>query len=123
MTTNEISPQERLDKLVDSLELITARFLELTTANNQLASSQTPEIRKLFDGWLGLMSEEVLRIASKDGAADIDAASSQTGLAASSIVSLLREDPPIRLAHISTMATLYKIVSLITQRVPRSPWL
>lgn len=89
MTTNEISPQERLDKLVDSLELITARFLELTTANNQLASSQTPEIRKLFDSWLGLMSEEVLRIASKDGAADIDAASSQTGLAASSIVSLL----------------------------------
>ena len=77
------------EKLVESLELISARLLEAITANNQIASSQTPEMRRLFDKWLECVEEEILRIAESSAEIDIEEASDRLGLSSSSVLSLL----------------------------------
>jgi len=77
------------EKLVESLELISARLLEAITANNQIASSQTPEMRRLFDKWLECVEEEILRIAESSAEIDIEAAAGSLGLSSSSVLSLL----------------------------------
>jgi len=90
----KITCQEGIDvpkkeKLVESLELISARLLEAITANNQIASSQTPEMRRLFDKWLECVEEEILRIAESSAEIDIEEVSDSLGLSSSSVLSLL----------------------------------
>lgn len=81
--------EERFKKLVESLELVTARMLEMTTATNQLASSTTPELRQLFDKWITSISEEICRVACADTTLDIGTLATQLGLSRASALSLL----------------------------------
>jgi hypothetical protein len=81
--------KDRVSRLVDSLEIVTSRLLEMTVANNQIATFQTPEMRRLFDTWIKYMSQEVLRIAYEDKTVDIEKMSQETGLSSSSVLSLL----------------------------------
>jgi hypothetical protein len=80
---------DRVSKLVDSLEIVTSRLLEMTVANNQIATSQTPEVRRLFDSWIKCVSEELLQIAKAEKSLDIEKISSDTGISQSSVISLL----------------------------------
>lgn len=76
-----------IENLVESLEKITARLLETTVANNQIATSHTPEIRELFDKWLEYLTKEITALA--EGDVDLDALSGSLGLSTSSTLSLL----------------------------------
>lgn len=79
-----------IEKLVESLELITARLLDVTIANNQIASSQTPEMRKLFDKWLECLTGEILRaIDEYQGHVNVAELAKNLGLSSSSALSLL----------------------------------
>ena len=71
MKTNQTTPEKRLFDLVESLELVTARMLEMSLANTQLATSQTPELRRLFDKWLTCLSSEVARFVGTGEEIDI----------------------------------------------------
>lgn len=81
--------ENRIEKLVESLESISARLLEVSTANNQIATSQTPEMRALFDRWLQCLSEEILAIVETNGEIDVASFAQGLGLSPSSAVSLL----------------------------------
>lgn len=106
MTDNGTTPSDdRTAKLVDSLELVSARLLEMIVSNNQIASSQTPEMRRMFDAWLKLMSGEILRIAEADETVDVKKISSQIGLAPSTVTGLLlslERQGEIEITHIRT---------------------
>ena len=80
---------DRASKLVDSLEIVTSRMLEMTVANNQMATSQTPEIRQLFDSWVKCVSDELLRIAREDPTLDIEKISRDMGISPSSVIALV----------------------------------
>ncbi|MDR1020584.1 MAG: hypothetical protein LBL73_07495 [Synergistaceae bacterium] len=80
---------DRVSKLVDSLEIVTSRMLEMTVANNQIATSQTPELRQLFDSWVKCISDELLRMAKEDATLDIGKISHDVGISPSSVISLL----------------------------------
>ena len=89
MEKKEISAEERVSKLVNSLELITARMLEITTMNNQIATSQTPEMRKLFDKWIECLSSEILCNVGENENINIDKIAANAGISRSSALSLL----------------------------------
>ena len=85
-------PQEttpRVEKLVDSLELVSARMLEMIVTNSQLASAQTPEMRSLFQKWIDLMSDELLAAANETGTVDLAALSERIGITRQTAASLL----------------------------------
>ena len=79
----------RLERLVESLELVTARMIETAVVNSQLASSQTPEMRGLFDAWLGCVSDEVAGLFDGGGDVSLDGISESTGLSRESALALL----------------------------------
>jgi hypothetical protein len=64
-------------------------MLEMTVANNQMATSQTPELRRLFDSWIKCVSDELLRMAKEDATLDIGKISRDMGISTSSAISLV----------------------------------
>ena len=80
---------DRVSRLVDSLEIVTSRLLEMTVTNNQIATSQTPELRGLFDSLIKCVSGELLRTARAEKTLDIGKISRDTGISPSSVISLL----------------------------------
>ena len=89
MKPGKKSRKSRLERLAGSLELVTSRMIETAVVNSQLASSQTPEMRRLFDTWLGCISDEVARFFEKGGSVDLDDISEATGLSRESVLTLL----------------------------------
>lgn len=86
----EITPTTpRVEKLVDSLELISSRMLEMIVTNSQLASAQTPEMRALFQKWVDLMADELLTAAGETGTVDLAALSARIGISRQTAASLL----------------------------------
>ena len=83
------SREARFEKLVESLELVTARMIETAVVNSQLASSQTPEMRRLFDTWLECVSGEAAKFFSNGGEVDLAEISKATGLPRDSALALL----------------------------------
>ena len=81
--------ESRIEKLVNALELVSARLIETTIANAQVATSQTPEMRKLFDTWTRYICEELMRNQEDDGTFDISQISATIGLNPSSVTALL----------------------------------
>lgn len=89
MHEKETSGFGGIEKLVESLELISARLLDITVSNNQIATSQTPEMRRLFDKWLECVEDEILQIAESQKEIDIKRTAEALGLSSSSTLSLL----------------------------------
>jgi predicted transcriptional regulator len=103
--TDATQSDNRTAKLVDSLELVTARLLEMIASNNRIASSQTPEMRRLFDDWVRLMADEILRITSEEEMIDVKKISSQIGLAPTTVTGMLlalERQGAIEITHIRT---------------------
>ncbi len=103
--TETTQNDNRSTQLVNSLELITARLLEMVVTNNQLASANTPEMRRLFDSWVKLMSGEILRITEEEATVDVKKIASQIGLTPSTVVGLLmtlERQGAIEITHIRT---------------------
>jgi len=89
MKLEKKSAVSRMENLVSSLELVSARMIETALINSQLASSQTPEMRGLFDKWLGFMSDEIARFFEGNGDVNLTDISDATGLSRRSVLSLL----------------------------------
>lgn len=89
MQKKETGSSGRVEKLVESLELISARLLDITVSNNQVATSHTPEMRRLFDKWLECVEDEILQIVESQKEIDVEAAAKTLGLSSSSALSLL----------------------------------
>ena len=89
MKLEKKSAASRLENLVSSLELVSARMIETSLINSQLASSQTPEMRGLFNKWLGFMSDEIERFFEGNADVNLTALSEATGLSRRSALSLL----------------------------------
>jgi hypothetical protein len=83
------SAAARIEKLVGSLELVTARMIGTAVVNSQLASSQTPEMRELFDTWINYMSDEVERFFAPGQEVRLEEISNVTGLSRESVLTLL----------------------------------
>ncbi|MDR3166263.1 MAG: hypothetical protein LBU13_11890 [Synergistaceae bacterium] len=83
------SREARFEKLMSSLELVTARMVETAVVNSQLASSQTPQMRRMFDTWIKYMSCEIVRFFRDDGDVSLAVISEVTGLPRESVMTLL----------------------------------
>jgi hypothetical protein len=83
------SKEARFEKLVSSLELVTARMIETALMNSRLASSQTPQMRQMFDTWIKYMSLEVAGYFREGEEVSLDAVSEGTGLPRESVMTLL----------------------------------
>ncbi|MDL2263030.1 hypothetical protein LJC31_00095 [Synergistaceae bacterium OttesenSCG-928-I11] len=103
--TETTQNDNRAAKLVDSLELVTARLLEMIVKNSQIASMQTPEMRRMFDSWVKLMSDEILRVTGEDETIDVKKISALIGLTPSTVTGLLlalERQGAIEITHIRT---------------------
>jgi hypothetical protein len=89
MNQENTAALDRIERLMDSLETVTARILETAVVSGQLASSQTPEMRRLFDTWIACVSEEISRRVLGGGSLCIGEISGEMGLAPSSVVAIL----------------------------------
>ena len=89
MKPGKKSRKARTERLLNSLELVSARMMETVVVNSQLASLQTPEMRKLFDTWLDCMSDEIARFFEEGGEVNLSDISNTTGLSRESALSLL----------------------------------
>jgi hypothetical protein len=83
------SREARFEKLMSSLELVTARMIETAVVNSRLASSQTPQMRRMFDTWINYMSREVAGFFREGGEVSLAAVSEATGLSRESVMTLL----------------------------------
>ena len=83
------SGEVRFEKLVSSLELVTARMIETAVVNSQLASSQTPQMRRMFETWIKYMSSEIARFFRDGDEVSLRTISEATGLSRDSVMTLL----------------------------------
>ena len=83
------SGEVRFEKLVSSLELVTARMIETAVVNSQLASSQTPQMRRMFETWIKYMSSEIARFFRDGDEVSLRTISEATGLPRDSVMTLL----------------------------------
>jgi hypothetical protein len=81
--------EDRFERLMNSLELVTARMIETAVTNSQLASSQTPEMRRLFDAWIACVSGEVERFFGSGEEVSLGEISEATGLSRESALALI----------------------------------
>jgi hypothetical protein len=86
----EVRPPEEqsLQELVKSLELVSARVLDSIVTAGQMASSNTPEMRHLFDQWVAMLGGEVLRAAAEKGEFNPAELAASIGVQPSTVVSL-----------------------------------
>lgn len=78
-----------LKNLMDSEGLVTARLVESVARTSQMASATLPEIQLLFDQWLSLLGNEVLRIAEPGKDFCIESMAKTIGIGQSSLLALL----------------------------------
>jgi hypothetical protein len=88
-TESTESKEARFEKLVSSLELVTARMIETAVVNSQLASSQTPQTRRLFDTWIKCISSEIAGFFGGGGEVSLGTISEATGMSRESVLTIL----------------------------------
>jgi len=77
-----------IKNLIDTERLLTARMVDSITRTSQMAAYATPEMQEMFNQWLNLVGEQVLREA-KNHECDIPALARSIGVSESTIFSLL----------------------------------
>jgi len=81
-----------IKNLIDAERLLTARMVDSVTRVGQLASYATPEMQEMFNQWLTLVGEQLLRETGKAGEkgdCDIPAAARSIGVSETTVFSLL----------------------------------
>ncbi len=81
-------PQQDMNMLVHSLELVSARIFESVVTLNQTACSNTPEMQNLFHQWISCLGEEVIRAVEENGTFRPDEIAKNIGVTPSTIISL-----------------------------------
>jgi hypothetical protein len=80
---------ESIGRLLESLELVTARMLEMIVVSSQVAAAQTPEMRELFNTWIKYISDEIERMFGSGRDISLEEISKTTGLSRESVLTLL----------------------------------
>ncbi len=80
--------QQDMEEFVKSLELVSARLIESVTKASQLASSQTPEMRLLFEEWLELVGGEIIEASKGEHLIEPMELAKKIGVSPSTILSL-----------------------------------
>ena len=83
-----------IKNVLDSERLLTARMVDSILRASQMASFATPEMQEMFNQWLGLVGEQVLREcgeseSNKKGECDVPALARTIGVSEATIFSLL----------------------------------
>ena len=77
-----------IKNVLDTERLLTARMVDSILRTCQVASYATPEMQEMFNQWLGLVGEQVLRECG-EGSCDVPAAARTIGVSEGTIFSLL----------------------------------
>jgi len=80
-----------IKNVLDSERLLTARMVESILRANQMASYATPEMQDMFNQWLSLVGDQVLRETGgkSQGECDVPALARTIGVSETTIFSLL----------------------------------
>ena len=84
--------ESAIKNVLDSERLLTARMVDSILRTCQVASNATPEMQEMFNQWLGLVGEQMLREAGEtDGKSecDVSAVARAIGVSEATIFSLL----------------------------------
>lgn len=81
-------PQQDMEHLVKSLELVSARVLDSVVKTNQLASSYTPEMQNLFSQWVECLAAPIIAEAEEKGTIDPQKLALEIGVTPATILSL-----------------------------------
>ncbi|MDI9370351.1 MAG: hypothetical protein GX181_06105 [Synergistaceae bacterium] len=80
---------DEIRKLVDSEGLVTARLVEAINRTAQMSSASVPEIQLLFEKWISLVGNEVLRFAERAPEMNIEMVAKDIGIGETSLLSIL----------------------------------
>ena len=84
-----------IKNLIDTERLLTARMVDSITRTSQMAAYATPEMQDMFNQWLNMVGDQVLRETEKTGKngenreCDIPALARSIGVSEPTIFSLL----------------------------------
>jgi len=84
-----------IKNVLDTERLLTARMVDSILKTSQMAGCATPEMQEMFNQWLTLVSEQVLREAGGSdlegakGECDVPAVARKIGVSEATIFSLL----------------------------------
>ena len=81
-------PDQDMNQLVKSLELVSARVLDSVVKSSQLASSATPEMQLLFEQWVECVGGAISGAVERDGAVIPDEIAREIGVTPSTVISL-----------------------------------
>ena len=76
-----------IKNVLDTERLLTARMVDSILRVSQMASYATPEMQEMFNQWLSLVGEQVLR--EVEGECDVPAIARSIGVSETTIFSLL----------------------------------
>ncbi|MDN5318932.1 MAG: hypothetical protein PWR00_895 [Thermovirga sp.] len=82
--------QKSIEKLAETLGAVTARLVESVSRSNQLAGGLSPQLQELFDRWLSIIADEVLKSKDPMGKINIEETSKRIGIDKSSVICLLQ---------------------------------
>ena len=79
-----------IKNLLDTERLLTGRMVDSILRTCQLAGFATPEMQEMFNQWLNLVGEQLLREAGEGGGeCDVPALASAIGVSETTVFSLL----------------------------------
>ena len=78
-----------IKNVLDTERLLTARMVDSILRTCQMASYATPEMQEMFNQWLGLVGEQVLRECGEGNSCDVPALARAIGVSEGTIFSLL----------------------------------
>lgn len=80
---------KKLDDVLESERLLTARMVDSVLRSTQIASTATPEMQDMFQHWLFLIGEQVLREIEASGECNVPELSRTIGVGETTLFSLL----------------------------------
>lgn len=81
-------PNQNINELINSLELVSARIFESVLTLNQTACSNTPEMQSMFQEWISCLGEEVVREVKETGKVNLEKTAKTIGVSSATIISL-----------------------------------
>jgi len=76
--------------IAESCGKVTARLVESVSRTSQLAAGTTPEMQLLFERWLSIVAEEILRDSKQEDVLNIKDIAERIGIDDSSVLCLIQ---------------------------------
>ena len=76
--------------IAESCGKVTARLVESISRTSQLAAGSTPELQRLFERWISIVTGEILKDAKEQGFLNIEDTAGRIGIDDSSVLCLIQ---------------------------------